>query len=247
MAMDEAQAGRELFWRRLGAGAVDIVLIVALALAASVALYAASGGRLRTSTPWRTVQCQAVRTISAKVLQGVSLPSGARPVAGQVCTRSMAGFETGRYATIALQTQQGEVVRTMAFSRPVDRAGEPVSPVILDWAWPLAFIIVVALLEGLFGTTPGKLALGLRVVGPDGRPLGLARALGRNLVIYGGAAIVLIAPLALTLLGIRLSGLAYYGAVGVCGLLILAPFAMLAEASPRARYDRWVQAEVVRA
>jgi len=41
--------------------------------------------------------------------------------------------------------------------------------------------------------------------------------------------------------------MAYYLAVGVLGLLVLAPFAMLAEANSRARYDRWVGAEVVRA
>lgn len=246
MAQDEGEAGRGLFWRRLAAGAIDVALIVLLAGVASVALYAASEGKLRTSTPFRYVRCQPVRSISVHLLQGVALPPGARPVAGQVCTASAAGFETSRYATVALQAQQGEVVETMAFSRPVDRRGEPVAPVILDWAWPVAFILLVALLEGLFGATPGKRLLGLKLVGPEGGRLGLGRALVRNLVIYGGAAIVLTAPLALTVLGIRLAGVAYYGAVGVCGLLILAPFAMLAEASPRARYDRWAGAEVVR-
>ena len=36
--------------------------------------------------------------------------------------------------------------------------------------------------EGRWGTTLGKLALGLRVVGEDGRPLGWRRALGRFLI-----------------------------------------------------------------
>jgi hypothetical protein len=65
-------------------------------------------------------------------------------------------------------------------------------------------------------------------------------------VIYGGVAMVLVAPLAAALAGIRLPPLAYYAAVGVFGLLVLAPVAMLAEASPRALYDRWAGADVVR-
>ncbi|RAK51961.1 hypothetical protein DJ017_17930 [Phenylobacterium soli] len=159
----------------------------------------------------------------------------------------MAGIETSRYVSVVLEAQDGEMTRSLAFSRPVDRAGVPVTPVILDWAWPLAFILAVGLCEGLFGWTPGKRLMGLKVVAADGGRLGLPRAVLRNLVIYGGGALVLIAPLAATLAGVRLPPTGYYLAVGVFGLLVLAPFAMLAEASPRARYDRWAGSEVVRA
>ncbi|MDJ0801835.1 MAG: RDD family protein [Desulfobacterales bacterium] len=37
---------------------------------------------------------------------------------------------------------------------------------------------------GRFGATPGKMACGLKVVFPDGRPIGYARALGRQLAEY---------------------------------------------------------------
>ena len=36
-------------------------------------------------------------------------------------------------------------------------------------------------LEGQQGQTPGKKAVGIRVVGDDGRPIGMGRAIGRNL------------------------------------------------------------------
>lgn len=242
----EGGGARSLFWRRFAAGAIDVAALGVLAILAGALLYAASDGRLRSSAPFAQTRCEPLRALSAKVLEGVAWPPGARPVSARLCTVSLAGLETSRFVSVALQAQEGEVVRSLAFSRPVDRRGAPVRPVILDWVWPLAFILVVGVCEGLFGATPGKAALGLRVRAADGRRLGLARGLLRNLVIYGGGALVLIAPLAATLIGLRLTPTVYYLAVGVCGLLVLAPFAMLAEAQPRARYDRWLGAEVVR-
>jgi uncharacterized RDD family membrane protein YckC len=41
-------------------------------------------------------------------------------------------------------------------------------------------LLVLVVLQGLTGATPGKLLTGLRVVGPDGRPPGLLRALART-------------------------------------------------------------------
>jgi hypothetical protein len=243
----EGVSARDLFWRRLAAGGLDIALLLAVASLAAVVLYGLSDGRLRSSTLFKTTACQTVSGISARLLSGVAVPGGARPVAARICTTSLAGAETARYATILLQAQDGEVTRSLAFSRPVDRKGEPLSPIILDWAYPLAFILVMALWEGLLGATPGKRAFGLKVTAADGAGrLGLARALFRNLILYGGVALVLVAPLAITVAGIRLPPLAYYGAVGLFGLLVLAPFAMFAEASPQARYDRWAGAEVIR-
>jgi len=50
----------------------------------------------------------------------------------------------------------------------------------------LAFLLVMflyfVLFEGLSGATPGKRVLGLRVVGADGTPVGLTRALVRNVL-----------------------------------------------------------------
>ncbi|MDB5475920.1 MAG: hypothetical protein JWP49_1431 [Phenylobacterium sp.] len=248
--MTEAEAGagsRDLFWRRVAAAAVDIAVLVVAAHLAAVGLYAASHGKLRSSTLVKAVRCQPLAGISFKVLEGVAAPPGSRPVAARVCTISMAGLETARYVTVALMAQEGEVTRSLAFSRPVDREGQPMRPVILDWAYPLAFIAIMSLAEGLFGATLGKRLLGLKVIAADGGGrLGLPRALLRNLVIYGGAAAVLIAPLVVAVTGLRLPQLGYYTAVGVFGLLVLAPIAMLAEAAPRTLYDRWARAEVIR-
>jgi hypothetical protein len=248
MSDNQPGAGaRDLFWRRLAAAAADVVLAVIVASLAGVLLYGASDGKLRSSTLFRTTRCQPMRAISVKLLEGVRAPRGARPVAAQLCVNAMLGLETSRHATVVLQSQEGEVTRSLAYSRPVDRKAEPVRPIILDWVYPLGFIAIMSLCEGLAGATPGKRALGLRVVGEGGGRLGLPGALLRNAVIYGGAALVLVAPLLIAMAGALLAPPAYYAAVGVFGLLVLAPVAMLGEAGPGARYDRWAGAEVIRA
>lgn len=246
---DIAEGGRshDLFWRRVAAGVIDIGLGVLVASLAAVLLYAASDGKLRSSTLVKTIACQPQAGISVKVLQGVTVPPGARPVAAKLCVISLAGQETARYVTVELLAQEGEVTRSLAFSRPVDRKGEPVAPVILDWAYPLAFILIVSLAEALFGATLGKRLAGLKVGSETGGRLSIGGALLRNLVIYGGVALVMIAPLVVALTGLRLPQIAYYGAVGVFGLLVLAPFAMLAEGGARAMYDRWAGSTVARA
>lgn len=45
------------------------------------------------------------------------------------------------------------------------------------------FVVEVALLVGLLGVTIGKRLFGLRVEGPEGRPIGLLRALVRTVLL----------------------------------------------------------------
>jgi uncharacterized RDD family membrane protein YckC len=51
-----------------------------------------------------------------------------------------------------------------------------------SFAWLGAMFLVYAGLEGRWGATPGKYALGIRTVGTDLRPCGFVRALVRNLL-----------------------------------------------------------------
>ncbi|MDE2487639.1 MAG: RDD family protein [Alphaproteobacteria bacterium] len=247
MPTDEAaRAGQELFWLRVTAAAIDVVALAIIAQAAAVALYAASGGMLRSTTFARAAHCQPMSRLSPALMKGVAVPAGARPVAAQMCVISSLGLETGRYVLVALQSQNGEVVRSLAFTRPVDRKGAPVTPVILDWVWPLAFIAAMSLGEALTGATIGKRLVGLTVTDGSSRRPGLARTLGRNLVIWGGAALVLIAPLAAALMKLPVSQPLYWGAVVLFGLLVLAPIAMLIQQPARPLYDRWAGTAVVR-
>jgi uncharacterized RDD family membrane protein YckC len=50
-------------------------------------------------------------------------------------------------------------------------------------AWALLLTLVFSALEGHTGKTPGKVLLGIRVVGTDLRPCGFGRSLARNLLL----------------------------------------------------------------
>ena len=52
----------------------------------------------------------------------------------------------------------------------------------LGVVWALAALVVFSYLEGRYGATPGKKALGIRVVGTDLRPCGFARGFVRNIL-----------------------------------------------------------------
>lgn len=56
---------------------------------------------------------------------------------------------------------------------------------VLSTAQLLIWVVLGALSVRLFGVTAGQLALGLQVAAVDGRlPIGIGRALGRNLLIF---------------------------------------------------------------
>ncbi|MEO8113560.1 MAG: RDD family protein, partial [Phenylobacterium sp.] len=176
---DTAGAGGDLFWPRLIAAAIDVALFVVLANLLAVALYAASDGKLRSSTLMSVTRCAPLQSISPKALEGVALPLSFRATAANLCVRSLLGVETARSLTIGLQAQEGEMTKSLAISRPVNRANLPVTPVILDWTYPLGLILLLAILEWVFGRTPGKLIMRLKVSALDGRRLPPHRALLR--------------------------------------------------------------------
>ena len=53
---------------------------------------------------------------------------------------------------------------------------------LLGLPWLLLCFVVYSVMEGSSGRTPGKLLLGIRVVGTDLKPCGFGRALVRNLL-----------------------------------------------------------------
>lgn len=245
-AANTAGPERDLFWPRLIAAAIDVALFVLVANLLAVALYAATEGKLRSSTLMSVTRCAPLQAISAKALQGLSLPFGYQPASAMLCKRSLLGLETARYLAIGLQAQDGEVIRSLAVSRPVDRGNRPLAPVILDWAYPLAFILLLAGLEWGFGRTPGKLFLRLRVSAAGGGRLPPHRALLRNAAIYGAWAAVAAVPVLAAMAGLVLPRAGYLVAVAVLGALGWAPLAMLSTAKPQALYDRWAGARVTR-
>ncbi|MCR5874711.1 RDD family protein [Phenylobacterium sp. J426] len=250
------EEGRAAIWRRLAAAAVDAVFFILAASLISVALYNLSDGRLRAYVFQPVDRCEAVGSISPAVARAAlaAIPgSASRVVGATACRRLFLGLESGRFVSVNVEVQQGETVMGAAVLQPVDRAGEPVRPLAFGWAYPLAFVVSMAIGEGLLGGTPGKAGFGVRVVQASGGRLGLPKALVRNAIVYAwllaGAATVF----ALPKLGTALPGLLPYGGavraleLAVVGLLALAVLAQLLIGRPDPAYDRWTGARVVRA
>lgn len=248
--------GRAPVWRRLAAAAIDGVFFVVAASLSSVALYAASGGQVRAYVFQPVDRCEALASVPAEVAHAAlaAVPGQAsRVTAATGCRRLFLGLESARFVSVSLEVQQGETILGAAVLQPVDRAGRPVQPLSLGWAYPLVFVLAMALGEGLLRGTPGKAALGLRVVrAAGGGRVGLPRALARNLIVYGWLAAG--AVLLLTIHGAsraapwlaQHAGQIYIAGLAVVGGLALTALGLLLAGRPDPAYDRWTGARVVR-
>lgn len=219
----------DLLWRRLAAGLIDVVLGLAAAGLIAGAVYAASGGVIRMGVPAPVNSCATTKTLSVDIiLAAVAAAPGHRPTDARMCVDRFLGLETNRHLVVAMAGADARVVFV-----PLSPAGAVIQPVKLGWLAPLAFILLMALGEGLAGTTPGKFALGLTVDG------GLWRALGRNLLVHAWLLAWLVSPL---VLGGATS-------TGLTPMLVLATAVLLALAfGPSAPlYDRWTGVRVRRA
>ncbi|MCK4395027.1 RDD family protein [candidate division WOR-3 bacterium] len=54
----------------------------------------------------------------------------------------------------------------------------------VQFPWSIIILFIFGFLEGKWGVTPGKIALGIRVIGTDLKPCGFGRALIRNLLKF---------------------------------------------------------------
>jgi len=250
------EVARAPIWRRLAAAAIDGIFFVMAASLLSVVLYTASGGKVRAFVFQPVDRCEAAATLSPGVARAAlsALPGQASRVVGATaCRRLFLGLESARFVSVNLEVQQGETIVGAAVLQPVDRAGDPVAPLSLGWAYPIVFILSMAVGEGLLGGTPGKAALALRVVAAGGGRLGLPRALARNLIVYGWLLAGALMVLALPHLGRAAPGLiAFAGQVRMAELAVVGGLALLALAlllvgRPDPGYDRWTGARVVRA
>lgn len=220
----------DLLWRRLAAGLIDIVLALVAAGLIAGAAYAASGGVVRMGVPAPVNSCTTTKTLSVDIiLAAVGAAPGHTPTDARICVDRFLGLETNRHLVVAMA---GAADARVVFV-PLSRSGAVVQPVKLGWLPPLAFILLMALSEGLAGTTPGKFALGLKVDG------GLPRALARNLIVHAWLLAWLLTPLALK--APSPFGLAPMLAFAFAVLLALA----VRPADPL--YDRWTGVRVRRA
>lgn len=87
-----------------------------------------------------------------------------------------------RFVTQQVRNASGQTVEVAS-----DITGSPGAWAALAVVSFLYAIVTQVVLVAQYGWTPGKLALGLRVVGWDGRPPGIGKALARGLVNYVGS------------------------------------------------------------
>lgn len=266
IAKGQARAGLSGgFWRRFLAVVLDWLVIGLLVTGAVVVAYPATDGAVRMSQPpLRFAVCQP-STIPAGFDPAMAIPgvdpalqarimgdpADFRPNQITECVVSLFGLETDRQRTISQVRQEGNVTRSTSYNVPVDASGAVVSPLYLDNAIGPAMLILLALMEGLFGVSFGKAVTGLRVRArdADGRRASFAGGLVRNLLIYGPFAAFSLFSLA-TVVGWIPGGLPSMIAGGALMVLMLgwliALLVGLIRGRPDPFWDVWSGTRVVR-
>ncbi len=173
------------FWRRFWALCADLLLILSIYQIVGIVLYQNSHGHLRMSSA--PIDFNVCNTQSGAVGSNEAR-SGLRADQTTTCVHYFFGFEYNRLKTITEVVEHTQTVtQTRAETYYIDRDGRRVDDIIdIDGLKALVCLIILGLLEGLMGTTPGKWLARLKVVGLGGRQAGLGATLVRNGLLYGG-------------------------------------------------------------
>ncbi len=236
------------FWRRFWALCADLLLILSIYQIVGIMLYQNSNGHLRMSSA--PIDFYACNTQPGAVGPNEAR-SGLRADQTKICTHYFFGFEYNRLKTITevvKNTQNGgvNVTQTRFETYYIDRDGRRVDDVIdIDGLKVLVCLIVLGLLEGTIGTTPGKWLARLKVVGLGGRQAGLGPALMRNGLLYGGWTLSGLTNL-FGQFGIVTPGAAGIVLAVVIIVWMLAPILAFLFARPDPFYDVWAGTSVER-
>ncbi len=253
------------FWRRFLAVVLDWLIVGTLVTGVVVAAYPATGGAVRMNQPpMRFTVCQPSTLPAgfdpAMAIPGVDPalqarimgdPADFRPNQITECVISLFGLEVDRQRTISQVWQDGAVTRSISYNVPVDASGTVATPLYLDNAIGPAMLVLLALMEWLFGVSFGKAVTGLRVFarGFEQRRAGFGAVLARNLLIYGPFATFSLFSLA-TVTGRIPGGIPVMIAGGTLMVLMLgwliALLVGLIRGRPDPFWDVWSRTRVVR-
>ena len=165
--------------RQALAAVIDFVAFSALAALISVAAYAPSGGRIRSSSPtWTARACERRGDVSD-------------------CRLGILGREVDHVQLVASQqvrTYQavprfggggGSALVNATATTPLGPSGERIAAFYVDWIEGAAAIVVLAVLRSFLGGTLGDWLTGTTLVSLDGARPRLGSALTRNALVWG--------------------------------------------------------------
>lgn len=252
------------FWRRAFAVFLDWLIVAAAVTALAALAYPMTGSAIRMAKPpLKFSRCEPSRIPQgfdpAAPIPGVDPalqarimgdPANFKPNQITECVDSFLGFETNRYRRIAQIWRDGGVTRSLHYTVPVDGSGTVISRFLyLDSLIGPVLLGMIAVFEILFGFSPGKGIVGLRVRRQADRGRASAGAiLARNLLIYGPFAAM---DLSNTLAASGVVALGAGGMVVGVGLLVIAVvwfialIVGLARGRPDPFWDAWTGTRVV--
>lgn len=252
------------FWRRFLAVVLDWLIVGTLVALIAVTGYRATDGLIRmASPPVRISTCAPAEVPKgfdpAAPIAGVDPalqarlmgdPAEFRPNQVTQCTVTLFGLELDRRSRVAQVSRDGNVTRSIFYDIPVNADGSVAARyVYLDNAIGPLLLVLLVLTEGLFGFSPGKVLVGLRVRRPDETRASPAAVVLRNGLLYGPFAVFSLFSTALTSGWIAASMITTVAGVAVTAVMVLWLIALLVgliRGRPDPFWDVWSGTRVVR-
>jgi uncharacterized RDD family membrane protein YckC len=172
------QAG---FWRRVLALTIDGLLIAAVLALAGMLLFDRTDGRIRVGyVP--LVGHEICRSVSVDATRAqLRLPENFNPSRAEACVSAVAFIVHDRKLVLTSEHTFGAFTRTWSVTRPLDGNGRLAEAFYLDRLFLALLVLYLLVFEWLFGATPGKRLLGVRLRIRDGTGRPFVRILKRVL------------------------------------------------------------------
>ena len=195
-SLDRSIGTRAGFWRRLLAMIIDYA-IIALPFQLIVAvLFVATSGRIQQFNGFTYTVCQENNKISDGMVLAPPPPSGSN--FARDCSAYFLGAQIGRSLQVGRVTREGASTTTVWRSYMLDRDGQRVDGIDVDWLIVAAFVVCMLALEAQTGASIGDRATRIRVIDasrPIGAGIGWRKIIVRYSLMFAG-----FVPLVLVLL-----------------------------------------------
>jgi uncharacterized RDD family membrane protein YckC len=189
------------FWRRYLAVMIDLVILSLLFQIIGAILFVATSGWIQQSFGVTFTNCEIAQTVP----DGLFPPPPAGANFARQCRVYFFGAETARRLEVGRLTTEGNTANIVSQSYMLDRDGQPINGVSIDWIVMVIFIAYLLAMETRFGATLGNLVMRIRVVdaaAPDHFGVPLRKIIFRYLILLTGfLPLIVVGPVYFALYG----------------------------------------------
>jgi uncharacterized RDD family membrane protein YckC len=160
MPPDEIIEPRAGFWRRSLAFMIDVIIVSLPFQIIGAILFFATSGWVQQSGGVTYTSCAIIKMVPDRLVP----PPPAGSNFARQCSVYFFGAETARRLQVGRVTKEGITTKTVSRGYMLDRDGQPINGVSINWMVMMVFIAYLLAMETRTSATLGNLAVRIRVI-----------------------------------------------------------------------------------